>query len=63
MHYTVPNFPMIGFLGLTRPAVTYLSYCGDDNLGELIKCIVMGLANRRAHASTVCCLFFVYSIA
>ena len=22
---TVPNFPMIGFLGLTCPAVTYLS--------------------------------------
>ena len=55
---TVRNFPMIGFLRLTCPVVTYLSYCYDDNLCELTKCIVMGLADRRAHASTVCCLFF-----
>ena len=61
--YTVRNFPMIGFLRSTCPAMTYLSYCCDDNLCELIKCIVMGLADRRTHTSTVCCLFFVCSIA
>ena len=61
--YTVPNFPVISFLGLTCPAVTYLSYCYDDNLCELIKSVIMGLADRRAHASTVCCFFCVCSIA
>ena len=56
--YTVPNFPMIGFLGLTCPAVTYFSYCYDDNLCELIKCIIMSLADRRAHAS----MLFVFCV-
>ena len=38
------------FFGFTCPAVTYLSYCNDDNLLVLIKGIT-GRVNRQAHAS------------
>ena len=39
-------------MGLTCPSVTYLSD-RYDNLCELKKCIMIGLADRRAHASTL----------
>ena len=35
--------------------VFIFNYCYDDNLCELIKCIIMGLAARSAHSS----IFFV----
>ena len=38
--YTVPIFPIVGFSGLTRPAVAYLYFCNHCDSSEIIKCIM-----------------------